>query len=165
MANKTAPAHRLGAGLARAGILVAVVVTSVLGAQGAAAQTMNANSASFNAGFGRNPGDENRPVNVQLTDGSGNSTLVNGLLTSNSAGSIFSEVRNAVGGGAQGGGVSMGGAGAGDSFSGAGGGSSSASAIGNSLNVIVQGDNNTVIVNATQTNNGAVTATTSTSGK
>ena len=55
--------------------------------------------------------------------------------------------------------------GAGDSFSGAGGGSSSASAIGNSLNVIVQGDNNTVIVNATQTNTGAVTATTTTSAK
>lgn len=162
MARQTAPAP---CGLARAGFLAAAATATLLGAQHAAAQTMSANSASFNAGFGRTPGEENRPVNVQLTDGGGNSTLVNGLLTSNSAGSIFSEVNGAIGGGAaaNGGGVSMGGAG--DSFSGAGGGSSSASAIGNSLNVVVQGDNNTVIVNATQTNNGAVTATTTTSGK
>jgi holdfast attachment protein HfaA len=133
-------------------------------AQGAAAQTMNANSASFNAGFGRSPGEENRPVNVALTDGNGNTTLVNGLIQA-AAGSLFAEVPGVVGSPAPSGtSTNMGGgsmSGAGDSFSGAGGGSGSATAIGNSLNVIVQGNNNTVIVNSTQTNNGAVTATTS----
>ena len=133
-------------------------------AQGAAAQTMNTNSAAFNAGFGRSPGEENRPVNVALTDANGNTTLTNGLIQP-AAGSLFAEVTGAVGSAAPTGGTSttMGGgsmSGAGDAFSGAGG-SGSATAIGNSLNVIVQGDNNTVIVNATQTNNGAVTATTS----
>jgi holdfast attachment protein HfaA len=140
-----------------------MAASPIFGLHGATAQTMSANSAAFNAGFGRTSGEENRPVNVQLTDGNGNTTLVNGLLQANSAGSIFNEVNGAVGGGAMAsGGVSTGGAG--DSFTGAGG-ASSASAIGNSLNVIVQGDNNTVIVNANQTNNGAVTATTTTSGK
>jgi holdfast attachment protein HfaA len=118
---------------------------------------MNANAASFNAGFGRIAGDENRPVNVSLTDANGNTTLTNGLIQA-PAGSLFGEVRGAVGASATASG------GAGDSFTGAGTGSS-ASAIGNSLNVVVQGDNNTVIVNATQTNTGAVTATTTNSGK
>jgi holdfast attachment protein HfaA len=138
-------------------------VSAAAFAQGAMAQTMNANSASFNAGFGRSPGEENRPVNVALTDGNGNTTLINGLIQP-TAGSLFAEVPGVVGSPAPSGtSSSMGGgsmSGAGDSFSGAGG-SGSATAIGNSLNVIVQGDNNTVIVNATQTNNGAVTATTS----
>jgi holdfast attachment protein HfaA len=143
----------------------AIALSAAFAVHGASAQTMSANSASFNAGFGRTAGEENRPVNVALTDGSGNTTLSNGLIQP-VAGSLFAEVPGAVGspvptanttttGGASG---------AGDSFSGAGGGGS-VSAIGNSLNVIVQGDNNTVIVNATQINNGAVTATSTTSGK
>ena len=153
MASQTFSVSRLAGGLAGAGFVAAVAL-----AQGAAAQTMNANSASFNAGFGRTAGEENGPVNVSLTDANGNTTLVNGLLQA-PAGSIFGEVRNAVGTAPT---TTSGGAG--DSFTGAGSGSS-ASAIGNSLNVVVQGDNNTVIVNATQTNTGAVTATTTTSGK
>lgn len=154
MADQTLCASRLARGLAGAGLAAAIAL-----AHGAAAQTMNANSASFNAGFGRTAGEENRPVDVSLTDANGNTTLVNGLLQA-PTGSLFGEVRAAVGTPA----TTSSGGGAGDSFSGAGTGSS-ASAIGNSLNVVVQGDNNTVIVNSTQTNNGAVTATTSNSGK
>ncbi len=145
----------------------AIALSAAFASQGAVAQTMSANSASFNAGFGRTAGEENRPVNVALTDGSGNTTLSNGLIQP-AAGSIFAEVPGAVGSPVSTSNTkTMGGAsGAGDSFSGAGGGGGgSVSAIGNSLNVIVQGDNNTVIVNATQINNGAVTATSTTSGK
>jgi holdfast attachment protein HfaA len=154
MARQTAWAHRLGAGLACAGLLAA--------ASGAAAQTMNANSASFNAGFGRTAGEENRPVNVALTDANGNTTLVNGLIQP-VAGSIFAEVPGAVGSPVTANSAASA-SGATDSFSGVGGGSS-VSAIGNSLNVVVQGDNNTVIVNSTQNNTGAVTATSTTNGK
>jgi len=153
MANHTLSASRLARGLAGAGFTAAIAL-----AHGAAAQTMNANSAAYNAGFGRTEGEENGPVNVSLTDANGNTTLVNGLIQA-PAGSIFGEVRNAVGTPA-----TTASGGAGDSFTGAGTGSS-ASAIGNNLNVVVQGDNNTVIVNATQTNTGAVTATTTNSGK
>jgi holdfast attachment protein HfaA len=158
MTSSAARAPRLAYRLAYTGALILLIA-----AQGAAAQTMTANSAAFNAGFGRTAGEENRGVNVSLTDANGNTTLANGLIQP-VAGSIFGEVSGAVGGGASAGGSSSSAGGAGDSFTGAGSGSS-ATAIGNSLNVIVQGDNNTVIVNATQTNNGAVTATTSSSGK
>jgi holdfast attachment protein HfaA len=158
MVTSNARSGALARRLACVGLLAAA-------AHGASAQTLNTNSAAFNAGFGRFPGEENRPVNVQLTDGTGNTTLVNGLIQP-APGSLFAEVPAEVGGGFfVGGGSGFGGAGgAGDHFSGAGGGAS-ASAIGNSLNVIVQGDNNTVIVNATQNNTGAVTATTSSNGK
>ena len=133
-------------------------IAAVTLANSAAAQTMNANSAAFNAGFGRTAGEENRPVNVQLTDANGNFTLVNGLIQSNAAGSLFGEVKGAVGGGFSGLGGAL------DTATGAASGSA-ASAIGNNLNVVVQGDNNTVIVSATQTNTGAVTATSTTNGK
>jgi holdfast attachment protein HfaA len=159
MARRTVPALRRPIASL---IAVAGLIAGVLAAQAASAQSMNANSASFNAGFGRFAGEENRPVNIQTTDSTGNTTLVNGLIQP-TAGSLFSEVSGATGGGATAGAGSSAG-GAGDNFSGAGGGSS-ASAIGNSLNVIVQGDNNTVIVNATQNNTGAVTATSSSNGK
>ena len=114
-------------------------------ATGAAAQTMNANSGNFNAGYGRSSGSENSPVNVQLTSAQGNLEVVNGLFQGAAGGSVFS-----------------GGGGAIDSATGAG---ASASAIGNSLNVVTNGDYNTVIVNSTQINTGAVTATSTTNGK
>jgi holdfast attachment protein HfaA len=152
MADHTLSASRLARGLAGAGFAAAIAL-----AHGAAAQTMNANAAAYNAGFGRTAGEENGPVNVSLTDANGNTTLVNSLIQA-PAGSIFGEVRNAVGAPS-----TTASGGAGDSFTGAGTGSS-ASAIGDSLNVVVQGDN-TIIVNATQTNTGAVTATTTNSGK
>jgi holdfast attachment protein HfaA len=108
-------------------------------AGGAQAQTMNANSASFNAGYGRTPGQENQPVDVSMRDANGNLVVVDGQIQ---AGAFAS-------------------AGVGGTFSGAGGVSStgSATAIGNNLSVITQGDYNTVIVTSVQTNTGDVTAT------
>ena len=115
-------------------------------ASAASAQTMNASSAGFNAGYGRTAGQENQAVNVQMTDANGNLLVENGLIKGSASGSIFANAS----------------AGVETSFSGAGG---SASAIGNNLNVVVQGSYNTVIVNSTQTNMGAVTATTTINGK
>jgi holdfast attachment protein HfaA len=140
--------------LSAAAALAAVAAMSLAGAAGA--QTMNANSAAFNAGFGRTSGEENRPVDVQMTDANGNMTLVNGVAQA-ASGSIFNEVRGVVAASAT---ASIGTGGAGESFTGAGN-SSSASVIGNNLNVVVQGNNNTVIVNSTQTNTGALSATVS----
>ena len=110
------------------------------------AQTMNANSASFNAGYGRTSGSENSPVNPSMADANGNVVVVNGLLQAGASSSAFANASGAA-----------------TAYSGVGG-SASASAIGNSLNVVVQGNNNTVVVTSTQTNTGTVTATTSTNG-
>ncbi len=121
----------------------------------AQAQTIKTNSASFNGGFNRSSGSENGPVDVQMTDVNGNLVVVNGQITSASAGSIFAN----AGAVASASGI----AGAADSFSGAGG--ASASAIGNNLSVVTQGNNNTVIVNSVQSNTGNVTATTNVNGK
>ncbi|HEY3888943.1 MAG TPA: holdfast anchoring protein HfaA [Caulobacteraceae bacterium] len=137
--------------------LIAVPLTAGLAmlAATAQAQTINTNSASFNAGFGRTPAEENGPVDVQLTDINGNLVVVNGQVTSAAAGSIFAS----AGAVASASGI----AGAADSFSGAGG--ASASAIGNNLSVVTEGNNNTVIVNSVQSNTGNVTATTNVNGK
>ena len=121
-----------------------LAVGLALASTNVAAQTMNANSAGFNAGYGRVSGSENQAVNVQLTDSNGNLQVVNGVTQGTASSSVFAS------------------AGAMDNFSGAGG---SASAIGNNLTVVTQGNYNTVIVNSTQTNTGAVTATSSSNGK
>ncbi len=115
------------------------------------AQTMTANSASYNAGWGRTSDQENQAVNPQMRDANGNLLVVNGIITNGSNTGLFS-----------GGGVSSASAGAGSSSSIAF--ASGATAIGNSLSVVTQGDYNTVIVDSRQINNGAVTATSSTSG-
>jgi holdfast attachment protein HfaA len=111
----------------------------------AGAQPMGANSASYNAGFGRPSGSENQPVDVQMTDLKGNLEVVNGRIQGEASSSVFASAGGAA-----------------SSYSGAGG---TATAIGNNLTVVTQGDYNTVIVSATQTNTGAVTATASTNGK
>ncbi len=120
-------------------------------AQGVAAQTMNTNSASFNAGYGRYSGQENQPVNVDMTDANGNLVVVNGLFQSGGS-SLFAGASARLSGAA-------------DAFTGAGSIGGSASAIGNNLNVVVQGSDNTVIVQSQQTNTGTVIATTTTNGK
>ena len=137
--------------------LIAAPLTAGLAmlAGGTQAQTINTNSASFNAGFGRTPAEENGPVNVQMTDVNGNLVVVNGQITSAAAGSIFASAGAVA--------SASGMAGAADSFSGAGG--ASASAIGNNLSVVTEGNNNTVIVNSVQSNTGNVTATTNVNGK
>ncbi len=128
----------------RFGMLLAASL--LLGASTAGAQTMSASSASYNAGYGRTAGQENQPVNVQLSDTNGNMVVENGLIRNSAGGSVFASAS----------------AGVETSYSGAGG---TASAIGNNLSVVVEGSYNTVIVNSTQTNTGAVTATTTVNGK
>lgn len=106
----------------------------------ARAQTMDANASSFNAGYGRYAGQDNRAIDTYTRDANGNRLVVDGIIQTGEANSSYSRR-----GGAQ------------DSVSGAGvlGGST---AIGNSLNVVVQGNHNTVVVNSRQVNNGDVIA-------
>jgi len=107
------------------------------------AQTMNANSASYNAGYGRVAGQENRPVDVSTRDANGNRVILDGIIQTGIDQSAFASASAS--------------AGAWDSFSGVGTGTGS-TAIGNNLVVITQGNYNTVIVSSQQTNNGNVSA-------
>jgi len=131
-----------GGALSRVLLVAGGAAAAVAIAGGAQAQTMNANSASFNAGYGRVPGQENQPVDVSMRDANGNLVVVDGQIQAGAAGSVFASGVSSVFAGA--GGVSS---------------SGSATAIGNNLNVVVNGDYNTVIVDSTQTNTGDVTAT------
>ena len=110
----------------------------------ACAQSMSANSASYNSGWGRSPDQENQGANAQMRDANGNLVVVDGIIMNSSNQNLFS-----------GGGVSTSGSGA---FA------AGATAIGNSLSVVTQGNDNTVIIDSRQINNGTVTATSTTSG-
>jgi holdfast attachment protein HfaA len=120
----------------------ACALIATLAAGSAHAQAMNANSASYNAGYGRYAGQENHPIDVTTRDANGNRVIVDGLILSGEDQSSFSRASGAA-----------------DAYAGVGsiGGSS---AIGNNLVVVTQGNNNTVIVNSSQVNTGAVSATT-----
>ena len=111
------------------------------------AQTMRANSADFNAGYGRRAGSENHPVEVSTRDANGNRVIVDGIIQSGEDQSTFAF-----------------GSGAGESYSGVGTLGGGATAIGNSLVVVTQGNYNTVIVNSNQVNNGNVSAGTNLNG-
>jgi holdfast attachment protein HfaA len=140
--NNKPQVRALGAVAAVAGVLIS----------GAAmAQTMNSNSASFNAGYGRVAGQENHVVDYSTRDANGNRVIVDGVMLTGSDQSVYSS-RSSSG--------SL------DSYSGVGslGGFSGSTAIGNNLTVITQGSNNTVIVNSNQVNNGNVSAGASTNG-
>ena len=120
-------------------LAIATAVLSAI-AGGALAQSMSTNAASFNGGYARYNGQENRAIeNYSNRDASGNMLIVDGIIQ---AGSSYasSEAKSS----SYSGGVGIG--------------SSSATAIGNNLNVVTQGNFNTVIVNSTQINNGNVTA-------
>jgi holdfast attachment protein HfaA len=123
--------------------LSAGICAAFLAFGAAQAQTMGANSSSFNAGYGRTAGEENRPVDFTLRDANGNLTIIDGVMNTGADQSTLAGSSIADGG----------------RYAGVGGVySSNASAIGNSLNVITSGSHNTVIVNSVQTNNGTVTA-------
>jgi holdfast attachment protein HfaA len=107
------------------------------------AQFMSTNSASYNAGYGRIAGQENRPVDVTTRDANGNRLVVDGLIITGDDQSSFARTSGAA-----------------DAFAGVGAVGGGASAIGNNLVVVTQGSNNTVIVNSNQVNTGPVTATT-----
>lgn len=118
---------------------------SGLACTAAQAQSMSANSSSFNAGYGRVAGQENQPITVGMRDANGNLVIVDGLILRGEDQSTFSASGAASG--------------AVDTFAGVGA-TSTANAIGNNLQVITQGNYNTVIVNSVQTNNGNVSAST-----
>ncbi|MBO9709067.1 MAG: holdfast anchoring protein HfaA [Caulobacter sp.] len=123
----------------------AVLASLALGAGLAQAQTMDANSASFNAGYGRVAGQENHVVQYSTRDANGNRVIVDGMMLTGSDQSVYSSGRSS---------------GSLDAYAGVGGlgGYGGATAIGNNLTVITQGNNNTVIVNSSQINNGNVSA-------
>jgi holdfast attachment protein HfaA len=134
---------------AAASRLVFLTLAAASLAGGAAAQNMNSNSASYNAGYGRVAGQENHPVDVSTRDANGNRVILDGIIQTGVDQSTFASAGAA--------------AGAWDSFSGVGAGGGS-TAIGNNLVVITQGNYNTVIVNSQQTNNGNVSAGSSLNG-
>ena len=139
--------HETTKSLIRASAIAALAACAFAG--NAAAQTMNTNSAQFNGGWGRYPGQENGPIDVSTRDALGNRIIVDGIIQDGSSNSEYVQTDST---------------GAGDVFAGSGGRTdsrwSSATAIGNNLQVITQGNYNTVIVNSTQINNGDVTAKT-----
>ena len=131
-------------------LAISAVVLAALAATGlilssAHAQTLDTNSASFNAGYGRTAGSENHVVEYSTRDANGNRVIVDGVMLTGADQSVYSSSHSS---------------GSLDSYSGVGGmgGYGSSTAIGNNLTVITQGNNNTVIVNSNQINNGAITA-------
>lgn len=134
--EKLRPKHRLAA-------LSIGVCAGLLGFGAAQAQTMGSSSSSYNAGYGRAPGDENRPVNFSIRDANGNLTIVDGVMNTGRDQSTLAGSSIYEGSGYSGVGASY---------------TTGATAIGNNLNVVTTGNYNTVIINSSQTNNGAVTA-------
>lgn len=134
-----AKVKRLAAGCA--------VVLALGVAHAAHAQSASGTASQYSRGYGAGPGAFEQPVNVSTRDANGNMTIVNGVMQG-VEGTIFANATGAS--------TSLTGAGSSATGSGVG----SATAIGNNLVVVTQGNYNTVIVNATQTNTGAVTATT-----
>jgi holdfast attachment protein HfaA len=130
-----------------------VAVLLALGGAGAAgAQSASGTLSQYNRGYGSGLSGYSEPVNVSTRDANGNRTIIDGVIQNGSSNSIFGKLSVA---------------GAGSEFTGSGvstnttgAATGTATAIGNNLVVVTSGSYNTVIVNATQTNNGPVTATT-----
>ena len=112
------------------------VLLAALAGGAAQAQSFNTNAAQFNGGYGRAPGMENMPIDVDTRDARGNRLIVDGLVQETDEDGTWSRKN-----------------GRGAAYG------SGATAIGNNLVVVTQGNWNTVVVNSTQTNNGNVTAT------
>lgn len=117
----------------------------------ASAQSASSTMSPFRAGYGGGGMSSwEAPVNVSTRDANGNLVITDGVIQTGADQSIFGRLQLS---------------GAADTFAGAGAVGGGSSAIGNNLNVNVQGDYNTVVVNANQTNNGDITATTVLNGK
>ena len=136
--------------------LTAGLVLAATGADIAAAQSASGTLSAYSKGYGTSSGGFESPVDVSTRDANGNMTIVNGVMQS-AAGSIFSNLATM--------GAASTSSGAGSSSSGSSSSYGSATAIGNNLSVVVGGSYNTVIVNSTQTNTGAISATTVLNGK
>jgi holdfast attachment protein HfaA len=126
-------------------LALAMAATGLVLSSPARAQTLDTNSAAFNAGYGRVAGSENHVVEYSTRDANGNRVIVDGVMLTGADQSVYSSSRSS---------------GSLDSYSGVGslGGWGSSTAIGNNLTVVTQGNNNTVIVNSTQINNGNISA-------
>lgn len=124
-------------------------IALALAADPAQAQSLTSSSAEFNAGYGRTPGQENRPIDTTSRDANGNRVIIDGVIQTGADQSVFARI---------------GASGAADAYAGAGA-LGGASAIGNNLVVVTQGSWNTVIVNSTQINNGDVSANSDLTGK
>jgi holdfast attachment protein HfaA len=128
-------------------IISAGLAASLLGTAPALAQSMSANSSSYNGGYGRSSGSENHAIDLPSARGAdGNRTIIDGIIQT---GASTVSARAAAYASAN----LSGGVGSGSSVS-----SGSSTAVGNSLTVITQGNYNTVIVDSTQINNGNITA-------
>ena len=75
---------------------VAVLLAGLALGPTAQAQQMSTNSASYNAGYGRISGQENRGVEYGTRDSSNNRLIVDGLIQSGETQSNFSSVSGGV---------------------------------------------------------------------
>jgi holdfast attachment protein HfaA len=127
----------------------ACLAGACLAAGSAMAQSASSTASGFTQGYRTSLNALQNPVNITTRDANGNLVITDGVIQNGADHSIFAK---RVTGGTL------------DALSGVGA-SGSVTAIGNNLNVTVAGNNNTVIVNASQTNNGSITATTVLNGK
>src|SRR4051812_27495457 len=143
--EKKLPAGGRPLAISAAVLALVAAATGLVLSNPARAQSLETNSAAFNAGYGRMAGSENHVVQYSTRDANGNRVIVDGVMLTGADQSVYSSSQSS---------------GSLDSYSGVGasGGWGSSTAIGNNLTVVTQGSNNTVIVNSSQINNGAVSA-------
>ena len=110
-----------------------IILGALAFASAAYADPIPNSAGDFSRGFGMGYESFDTPINPATRDENGNRTIVNGRM----------EIDGMLTGGLQ------------DSYAT---GYGSAQAIGNQLNVVTQGNYNTVIVDATQINNGDISA-------
>ena len=89
--------HVVKKSLFRRAAAVGFVAACAAGGQ-ASAQTMATNSAEFNGGWGRFPGQENHPIDVSTRDANGNRVIVDGLILDGSS-DTFTQTDNSGAGG------------------------------------------------------------------
>ncbi len=133
-----------------AGAVALAAAMGVASAGLAHAQSGSSTLSGFSQGYNGGLSTIQGAVNVSTRDANGNLTIVDGVTQIGSDQSMFARAGSTTG--------------ASDAYSGAGA-IGGATAIGNNLSVNVSGNYNTVIVNSTQTNTGAVSATTTLNGK
>ena len=129
-------------------LLAAALTAACAGA--ARAQSGSSSLSGFSSGYNGGLSTLEGAINVSTRDANGNLTVVDGVTQVGVDQSVFAKAGSTTG--------------ASDSFNGAGA-IGGATAIGNNLSVNVSGNYNTVVVNSTQTNNGAVSASTVLNGK
>ena len=129
---------------------IAILAVAASG-HAALAQSASGTASQYSRGYGQGAGGFAQPVNASMRDANGNLTILDGVIQAGS-GTMFGKLNV--------GGVQDQFTGAGSVSGTSGGSTGTATAIGNNLVVVTQGSYNTVIVNANQTNNGAITATT-----